>query len=169
MWNSVLCFFNETFLLTSVSCMSNFIDLKWGHFGERFNSLISIFAAFFALFLYPLLYLRFMRKNKDNFDEKTLKDKYGILYENLKYKKGANTFGTFLQPDANPDLSGKPDLFAEVQVLLDLRCKLPQHFRNHLPKLGRAIRGQALPLFFELQRVLCDGDELLLDLLCRFY
>ena len=90
-WNSVLCFFNETFLLTSVSCMSNFIDLKWGHFGERFNSLISIFAAFFALFLYPLLYLRFMRKNKDNFDEKLLKDKYGILYENLKYKKGGPT------------------------------------------------------------------------------
>ena len=71
--------------------MANFTDLKWSHFGERLNSLISIFAAIFALILYPLLYLRFMRKHKDKLDDKALKDKYGILYENLKYKKGGPT------------------------------------------------------------------------------
>ena len=90
-WTGVLCFLNESFLLTSVSCMANFTDLKWSHFGERLNSLISIFAAIFALILYPLLYLRFMRKHKDKLDDKALKDKYGILYENLKYKKGGPT------------------------------------------------------------------------------
>jgi hypothetical protein len=65
--------------------MANFTDLKWGHSGERFNSVISIFAAFFALILYPIFSLRFIRKNKFKLDEKALKDKFGVLYENLKY------------------------------------------------------------------------------------
>ena len=45
-----------------------------------------------------------MRKNKDKLDDKALKDKYGILYENLNYKKGGPTL---LEP-----------LFSQMRILI---------------------------------------------------
>lgn len=65
-WNGVLSFINESFLLTAVSCFSNFTDLKWGNNGERFATLLCFVVAFFTLLLYPACGLLFFRKNKDS-------------------------------------------------------------------------------------------------------
>jgi hypothetical protein len=90
-WNGVLSFINESFLLTAVSCFANFTDLKWGNPGEKFASIICIAVAFFMLMLYPACSLRFFIKNKKSLNYKALKDRFGILYENLDHKKGGAT------------------------------------------------------------------------------
>ena len=92
-WNGVLSFINESFLLTALRCFANFSDLKWSYSGERFETIICFAVAICILLLYPALSLRFFRKNKDGLNNQALKERYGILYENLNHKqKGATLY-----------------------------------------------------------------------------
>ena len=83
-------FFQETYLFLAVCVGLNLLYLKWGAYGEGFNSLLSII--FGALIIaYPLFVVVFynLKKNQVNIlaaDEEFF-DRYGSAVKDLNFKR----------------------------------------------------------------------------------
>jgi len=96
MWNFVLGFLNEAYIMFALSC---FMQIKHLHFkthGEAFNSLLAFIAAAILVFT-PFNNLRLLLKHKDRLDNKAFFEKYSEVYDTLNYKKN-RTLPVLIEP-----------------------------------------------------------------------
>lgn len=86
-WNKVISFINEGYMLLSISCVTNFLVFRFDSLGTIVSSNITVIAVF-VLVGFPIYSYTFLLKNRAKLHTKKFKEKYEALYEGLNYKRG---------------------------------------------------------------------------------
>ena len=96
MWNFVLTFINEAYIILALSCFMQFKHLQFKEPGLAFNSMLALIFGAIIVFT-PFNNLRLLLKNKDQLDNEKFDKKYGSLYRTLNYKNNP-TLGVLIEP-----------------------------------------------------------------------
>jgi hypothetical protein len=88
-WNTVLSFVIESYMLLSISSVANLTALKFVDLGTAVSSNMSI-AVLLLLIGFPLFTLSFLIRNKKKLNSEKYRSKYGVLYETLNVRRSTN-------------------------------------------------------------------------------
>jgi hypothetical protein len=86
-WNGIYRLMNEPYVIYAVSCLTQMLSMTWRSHGENFNNVLMILM-FLLLVAFPVWVFFFIRRNRYNLGKNSFKQKYGTIYEHLKWKKG---------------------------------------------------------------------------------
>ena len=89
-FNSILRFFEETYLVTTVCC---FINLWYIMSTQKYNEQHSVlpYLALIIVFIYPLVILYLNLTDVTKLQSKKYKERAGVIYEDLNLKNGKST------------------------------------------------------------------------------
>jgi hypothetical protein len=93
MWSSVISFFDESYIILSVSCFASLGALTFDQFSTTFSSTLGV-CSIFVIVGFPILNTIFIYKKRDELDDLEVKQKFGPFFEQLDLKdlKMANLF-----------------------------------------------------------------------------
>lgn len=94
-WNTILSFMMESYLLVVVSTVTNFRIFKFTSAGASFSLIFSMLGSV-MLIVFPIFVLCFLQKKSKLLHLASYRQKYGTLYEILSLKKEGNK--TLLEP-----------------------------------------------------------------------
>ena len=85
MWNGLISFVDESFLLMSISFFASFTQFTFNNYGSIVSVNFSCFAAL-TMISYPIWITVFLCKKKKKLSKKKFTEKYESAYENLNHK-----------------------------------------------------------------------------------
>lgn len=95
-WNSLLSFVNESLIVCAVACFLQYSNFKFKKIGESISEVSSIiYGLIIITTMVASLYT--MLKHRDKLTTSSVKDKYGVLYSDLKIKRNRSV-GILLEP-----------------------------------------------------------------------
>lgn len=86
MWNFVVTFLNEGYIVIALSCFMQYRYLSFSTSGKAFSSVFALISGPILL-ISPLINLFIVLKNRHRLKEASFKDKYGSIYEKLNIKR----------------------------------------------------------------------------------
>jgi magnesium-transporting ATPase (P-type) len=85
-WNNLLTFFTESYMLMSISTVTNYTEFYFNSLGTIVSSNLCMLGTV-IIFGFPLWLLIFLNAKKDKLHLKKYRDKYGEVYEHLAYRR----------------------------------------------------------------------------------
>ena len=86
-WNALLQYGNESYLIYSISCATQLYSIKWRESGPGFSSFMA-FLALVYLIAMPFINIFLLRRFKDRLRSEEIQNKYGAIYDSLKIENG---------------------------------------------------------------------------------
>ena len=116
MWNAVLTFINESYIIIALSCFMQYKFLSFNSAGKAFSSVLALVLGVIIL-VSPFANLAILIRNKDKLKNSHFKSKYGSLYETLNYRRNP-TAGVLSEP-----------CFSQLRILVMAAALI--YFENH--------------------------------------